>query len=284
MTTKAFTTESSLFKETFTKGAEIGLFISDSNPNSLSKEPLLHENVKSKATLSPKGKIKWIQNPEIFLESNRSILIFAYYPYQEQSHMNPTLIPIHISPTAKETPDYRYGRLSQGQKEVSNLSPIAKLSMKYALSLLSFELYLGYGINNEFKLASIQVGNLAGVNTLPFRGTMDIRTGVVTGIPSPYKATRLTLDKVSILHHTYAEEHAILIFPTNTPLEDKAIEFLFFINGKNHKYIPPRGTYWKKGYKYHYSFLFTGNEIKLIRVTTYIRVSRSIKNNQVIQN
>lgn len=277
MTTKAFTTESPLFKETFTEGAEIGLFISDCNLNSLSKGPLPYENVKSKATLLSDGNIKWIQSPEIFLESNRYILIFAYYPYQEQNHMNPTSIPIFISPTAKETPDYKYGKLSQGQKEVNNLSPIAKLSMKYALSLLSFELYIDYGINDKFKLTSIQVGNLAGRNTLRFRGTMNIMTGVVTGMPSSYGATQLTLEKAVILHHTYAEEHAILIIPTNASIKNKTIEFIFSINGKNYTYMPPEGTYWTKGNKYRYRFLFTGNEIKLIEATTSVRVPPPIK-------
>lgn len=277
MTTKVFTTGNPLFMETFKEGAEIGLFISDCNQGYTCKSALLHENVKSKATLSHSGNIKWIQSPEIYLESDRSILIFAYYPYQEQSHLNPALIPIIIPPSAKETPEYKYGRLSQGQKDVSGLSPLAKISMNYALSLLSFELYLGVGMNGEFKLMSIQVGNLAGGNTLRFRGTMDIMTGNINGKPSPYGATRLTLDTASVLHHSYSEEHSIRIIPTYSPVEDRAIEFHFTINERKYTYVLPKGTYWKKGHKYLYRFLFTGKEIKLIGVTTYTRIPRPHK-------
>lgn len=277
MTTKVFTTGNPLFMETFKEGAEIGLFISDCNQGNVYKGALLHENVKSKATLSSDGSVKWVQSPEVYLESDRSILIFAYYPYQEQSHLNPASIPIIIPPSANETPEYKYGRLSQGQKDVSGISPLAKISMKYALTLLSFELYLGVGMDGEFKLMSIQVGNLAGGNTLRFRGTMDIMTGKIKGKQSPYGATRFTLDKASVLHHSYSEEHSIRIIPTYSPVEDRAIEFHFTINERTYTYVLPKGTYWKKGHKYLYRFLFTGNEIKLIGVTTYIRVPHSHK-------
>lgn len=280
MTTKAFTTGSSLFTETCTEGAEIGLFITDGNQYSRNIGSFLYENVRSKATRTPGNKIEWIQDPEVFLLSKRPIIIFAYYPYLSQNPLNPTLIPICISPIAVETPDYKYGTLSQGQKEVSSLSPIAKVSMKYALSLISFEVYIMPELQSKFNLTSIQIGNVAGGNSLQLKGAMDVTTGMIKGIPSPYRATRLTIDTPSILHQKQAEEYSIRIIPTYIPLGSKSVEFLFTINGKTYRYALPKGVCWKKGYKYLYTFLFTGNEMILSGVTSHLWTPSTLKNSQ----
>ena len=177
MTTRSYTAGSSVFTEILPEGSEIGLFITYGNQDSLYKGASLYKNVKSKAVGSSKGSLKWKQTPQVFLRSNRPVMIYAYSPYKVQIPLDPTSIPIKISPIAAETPFYKYGRLSQGQKEVNRKSPLAKLSMNYALSLLSFEIYQDSNINGLFKLTSIQIGNRAGGNTLQYTGTMDIVTG-----------------------------------------------------------------------------------------------------------
>ena len=183
MTTRSYTAGSSVFTEILPEGSEIGLFITYGNQDSLYKGASLYKNVKSKAVGSSKGSLKWKQTPQVFLRSNRPVMIYAYSPYKVQIPLDPTSIPIKISPIAAETPFYKYGRLSQGQKEVNRKSPLAKLSMNYALSLLSFEIYQDSNINGLFKLTSIQIGNRAGGNTLQYTGTMDIVTGNIKGTP-----------------------------------------------------------------------------------------------------
>lgn len=171
------------------------------------------------------------------LRSNRPVMIYAYSPYKVQIPLDPTSIPIKISPIAAETPSYEYGRLSQGQKEVNRKSPLAKLSMNYALSLLSFEIYQDSDINGLFKLTSIQIGNRAGGNTLQYTGTMDIVTGNIKGTPGAYKATLLTIDPSVTLRHAKAEEQNIRIVPTYSPIREKEVEAIFTINGRTYKYI-----------------------------------------------
>ena len=133
MTTRSYTAGSSVFTEILPEGSEIGLFITYGNQDSLYKGASLYKNVKSKAVGSSKGSLKWKQTPQVFLRSNRPVMIYAYSPYKVQIPLDPTSIPIKISPIAAETPSYKYGRLSQGQKEVNRKSPLAKLSMNYAL-------------------------------------------------------------------------------------------------------------------------------------------------------
>ena len=231
MTTRSYTAGSSVFTEILPEGSEIGLFITYGNQDSLYKGASLYKNVKSKAVGSSKGSLKWKQTPQ-------------------------------VSPIAAEPPSYEYGRLSQGQKEVNRKSPLAKLSMNYALSLLSFEIYQDSNINGLFKLTSIQIGNRAGGNTLQYTGTMDIVTGNIKGTPGAYKATLLTIDPSVTLRHAKAEEQNIRIVPTYSPIREKEVEAIFTINGKTYKYIIPEGTCWNKGYKYSYKFYFDGKEIK----------------------
>ena len=234
MTTRSYTAGSSVFTEILPEGSEIGLFITYGNQDSLYKGASLYKNVKSKAVGSSKGSLKWKQTPQVFLRSNK------------------------------------YGRLSQGQKEVNRKSPLAKLSMNYALSLLSFEIYQDSDINGLFKLTSIQIGNRAGGNTLQYTGTMDIVTGNIKGTPGAYKATLLTIDPSVTLRHAKAEEQNIRIVPTYSPIREKEVEAIFTINGRTYKYIIPEGTCWNKGYKYSYKLYFDGKDIRLHDSVAYI--------------
>ena len=270
MTTRSYTAGSSVFTEILPEGSEIGLFITYGNQDSLYKGASLYKNVKSKAVGSSKGSLKWKQTPQVFLRSNRPVIIYAYSPYKVQIPLDPTSIPIKISPIAAETPSYKYGRLSQGQKEVNRKSPLAKLSMNYALSLLSFEKYQDSNINGLFKLTSIQIGNRAGGNTLQYTGTMDIVTGNIKGTPGAYKATLLTIDPSVTLRHAKAEEQNIRIVPTYSPIREKEVEAIFTINGRTYKYIIPEGTCWNKGYKYSYKLYFDGKDIRLHDSVAYI--------------
>ncbi len=133
----------------------------------LYKGASLYKNVKSKAVGSSIGSLKWKQTPQVFLRSNRPVMIYAYSPYKVQIPLDPTSIPIKISPIAAETPPFiNMGGSRKVKKRVNRKSPLAKLSMNYALSLLSFEIYQDSNINGLFKLTSIQIGNRAGGNTL----------------------------------------------------------------------------------------------------------------------
>ena len=222
MTTRSYTAGSSVFTEILPEGSEIGLFITYGNQDSLYKGASLYKNVKSKAVGSSKGSLKWKQTPQVFLRSNRPVMIYAYSPYKVQIPLDPTSIPIKISPIAAEPPLMNMGG-SLRPKEVNRKSPLAKLSMNYALSLLSFEIYQDSDINGLFKLTSIQIGNRAGGNTLQYTGTMDIVTGNIKGTPGAYKATLLTIDPSVTLRHAKAEEQNIRIVPTYSPIREKKL-------------------------------------------------------------
>ena len=98
------------------EGSEIGLFITYGNQDSLYKGASLYKNVKSKAVGSSKGSLKWKQTPQVFLRSNRPVMIYAYSPYKVQIPLDPTSIPIKISPIAAETPPYEYGSSRKAKK------------------------------------------------------------------------------------------------------------------------------------------------------------------------
>ena len=104
MTTRSYTAGSSVFTEILPEGSEIGLFITYGNQDSLYKGASLYKNVKSKAVGSSKGSLKWKQTPQVFLRSNRPVMIYAYSPYKVQIPLDPTSIPNKISPIAAETP------------------------------------------------------------------------------------------------------------------------------------------------------------------------------------
>ena len=94
----SYTAGSSVFTEILPEGSEIGLFITYGNQDSLYKGASLYKNVKSKAVGSSKGSLKWKQTPQVFLRSNRPVMIYAYSPYKVQIPLDPTSIPIKISP------------------------------------------------------------------------------------------------------------------------------------------------------------------------------------------
>ena len=94
MTTRSYTAGSSVFTEILPEGSEIGLFITYGNQDSLYKGASLYKNVKSKAVGSSKGSLKWKQTPQVFLRSNRPVMIYAYSPYKVQIPLDPTSIQI----------------------------------------------------------------------------------------------------------------------------------------------------------------------------------------------
>lgn len=97
MTTRSYTAGSSVFTEILPEGSEIGLFITYGNQDSLYKGASLYKNVKSKAVGSSKGSLKWKQTPQVFLRSNRPVMIYAYSPYKVQIPLDPTSIPIKVT-------------------------------------------------------------------------------------------------------------------------------------------------------------------------------------------
>lgn len=119
MTTWSYTAGSSVFTEILPEGSEIGLFITYGNQDSLYKGASLYKNVKSKAVGSSKGSLKWKQTPQVFLRSNRPVMIYAYSPYKVQIPLDPTSIPIKISPIAAETPFYKMGGSRKVKKRLT---------------------------------------------------------------------------------------------------------------------------------------------------------------------
>lgn len=72
----------------------LGLQITSGTVDDLYNGISTYKKVKSKAVGSSKGSLKWKQTPQVFLRSNRPVMIYAYSPYKVQIPLDPTSIPI----------------------------------------------------------------------------------------------------------------------------------------------------------------------------------------------
>lgn len=261
--TRTLTSQTPDFIQAFTEGSVIGLHITNGEIGQLYNELPDYKNTKAKA-VSTDGRIRWQQTPEISLGSNPAT-VYAYYPYQPQVNLDPTQIPVSVSPDATQTPDYMYGTHAIGQKKVNSISPIVCLSMNHALSLISFQLKQDKQVAGPTTLTAVQLGNKAGGTTLPGRGTLNIRTGRITSTVGINATTRLETHKT--LSCSFCNDMHIKVIPTSRAIQYGEVEALFIIDGKRYKYIIPSGTEWKKGHRYLYKLVFDGTTLRSSQVT-----------------
>ena len=255
--TQTWNTEYPYFKEIFTKGATIGLYILPENTNNIHT----YKNRYAKAHLI-KNQLTWSKYPEIYLYKE-AVKVYAYYPYQSQININPQNIPIYIPSDASQTKDYMCGTQAHGQRKTNKYSPIALLHMKHTLSLLNIQIRLTPEVKNSHHLKAIQIGNKFGGTALSFKGSLNIQTGDIhrkTGINT---STRLNIKPSYPLNMDSNQSFNVMVIPTSQIKIEGDIEFIFFINEKRYKYLIPAQTKWEKGIKYSYDFLFDGHKITL---------------------
>lgn len=261
ISTRTFTGYPLKRKEIYSPEDKIGIYLCDRSVTFVFPDALRYKNLKANAIKDSHGNLCWHIDPPIYLDSS-PVRLYAYSPYQPVSSFPPALIPLSIAFDAARTPDYRYGSLTSGHRQVNYLSPIAQLSMKRILVSLSFRIRTEKKAGNNVYLEAIQVGNKAGGTLWHRKALLDIRTGHLTTVPSSSGATRLTLGKVA-LTPTASSEYEIRVFPLSRPAEAEEIEFRFTINHRTYTCFLPPNTCWERGYKYVYEIIFNGEHLSL---------------------
>lgn len=262
LTTHVFSAFPVSCEENFREGAEMGLFITSSNPDMSGKRDFKFKNVVARAVRKGRPTLEWICTPCVTL-SSEPVHLYAYYPHHPQRPVDPTMIPIRLSADARRTPDYRYGTLTKGHKRVCSGSPVAMVSMKPALAILSLEVYADKKLNKFPHLHKIQVSNKPGCTAFCQQGVLNLLTGEIQPIPSATGATALKVSTPTQLDTTFSPRHELKVLPVDHPVKQGEIEILFTLNNQTYRYPIPAHTRWKKGYRYIYKFVFTGDCIRL---------------------
>lgn len=278
ITTRILSTESLSFVQEFTKGSVIGIHVTHGNAGDLYKNDIRYKNIRVEAASITNRRIDWQQTPITYLNTQPAT-IYAYYPYQSQTNFNPASIPVHISPDAHATNDYMYGTHARGQKAVNNVSPTILLTMKHALSLITFRVSLARGTVGTFTLSAVQLGNKAGCNTLFSKGTMDITSGVVIRETDTNGSTLLTLNDPVVLDTQSVSPLQLMVIPTDKPIGEGEVEALFTINSSTYKFTIPTKTSWDKGQRYMYHLCFNGKSLHLNKVSISTWIPENKENN-----
>lgn len=262
ITTCVFSFKSSTFKETFTSGSSMGVYILPDETDPSRTARCQYKNIRAQAIRQTDRSIRWECDSAIRLCS-RPIRVFAYYPYRPTASRDTASVPVRISADARFTPDFRFGTITRGHKPVNQYSPVAMLSLKHGLALLSFRVCTETDFTGNFLLESIQVGNCAGSGRFCQRGKVNIVNGEIEGVSDAPGATLLPLRPAKKLTSDPGNSLKIRVLPLSEPLGKKEIEVIFRINGRSYYYHFPPGTEWKNGYEYLYSFSFDGQHIRL---------------------
>lgn len=262
LTTRVFSPFPVSSDETFEEGAEMGLFITSSNPDTSGKSEVRFKNVLARAIPKDRSRPEWICTPCVTL-SSEPVLLYAYSPYQPHLSVHPTAIPIRLSADARRTPNYLYGTLAKGHKRICSGSPVALVSMKPALATLSVEVYADKKLTEFPSLHKIQISNQPGGTAFCQQGLLNLLTGEIRPIPTGTGATALKMSTPTRLDTLFAQRHELKVLPMHRPIKQGEIEILFSLNNQTYRYPLPANTCWEKGCRYAYRFVFTGDRIRL---------------------
>lgn len=262
LTTHVFSLFPALPEEVFGEGAEIGLFITSTHPDTLGRKEIRFKNVFARAILKGRSTPEWICTPCVAL-SSEPVLLYAYSPYQPHVSVHPTAVPIRLSTDARRTPDYLYGSLTKGHKRICSGSPLAMVSMKPALATLSVEVYADKKLTKFPSLHKIQVSNQPGCAVFCQQGSLNLLTGEIRSISSGTGVTALKMSTPTRLDPVFSQRHELKVLPLHRPIKQGEIEILFTLNNQTYRYPVPANTCWEKGCKYVYRFVFTGDRIRL---------------------
>lgn len=246
----------------FPENAEIGVFVLPSASENTASSSFSIPQVRAKAFPAAHQRIEWKCTPAVSLSSD-AVRVYAYHPYQPTSSIHPRAIPIHISTDAGQTPDYKHGTLPPGHKRITSSSSLAMISWKSVLPVVSFEIYAGCHTLAPTYLKAIQIRNQAGGNAFCQRGFLDGISGEITPFFAVPGATFLRMSAPTPLRKSESSRYEFRVMPLDPVRTDGEIEFVFSIDEKTYTYAVPARTSWKKGYRYFYRFVFTGDEVHL---------------------
>lgn len=262
ISTCIFSFKSSTFKETFTSGSSMGVFVLPCRPGTSALSRCQYKNIRATAIRQTDRRLRWKCEPGI-LVGEHPLRVYAYYPYRPTASRDTASIPLRISANARLTPDFRFGTLTRGHKPINRQSPVAVLGMHHALAQLSFQLTLKNDSGVPRYLESIQVGNCPGSTRFCQRARLNIADGTISGFPETTGATILNFRPAKKLEVKSAEHFPIRVIPLSEPLRQREIEVIFRIDQQSYRYRFPVGTLWKSGYEYAYYFSFDGRRVCL---------------------
>lgn len=262
ISTCIFSFKSSTFKETFSSGSSMGVFVLPDQTGTTALHRCQYKNIRATAFRKTDHSLRWECEPDILL-GEHPIRVYAYYPYRPTASRDTASIPLRISANARLTPDFRFGTLTRGHKPINRQSPVAVLCMNHALAQLCFRLTLKNDSGVPRNLESIQVGNCPGSTRFCQRGQLNIADGSISGFPETPGATILSFRPAKKLEVKPAEHFHIRVIPLSEPLQKSEIEVIFRIDQRSYRYRFPVGTLWESGYEYAYYFSFDGRRIHL---------------------
>ena len=188
---------------------------------------------------------EWNISPAVVIPGNiTSMYLFAAYPYVD--NVDPAAYPINLDQQA----DVMY---SGGGTAVSHQSSRARLRMKHALAMMSFDIdastYSGAGALTGIVLDGEEVYS---------QGTMDISNGKIT----PTKQGQVTSSEKFDLKNSLAGTANFWIIPFSVT-ENVVATIVFTIDGKQYKVnVPPAKMV--TGFQYQFHLILTDNGLVIM--------------------
>lgn len=190
----------------------------------------------------------WNLSPSVSLSATPAY-VFGYYPYVS-SVSNGAALPVSV---AAQT-DYLYAGAAQS---ASSNSPTVALSMKHALTMLSFNIkksgYIGAG-----NLTSVQLRNKTDQSKWASEGTLNIATGEISN--TAYDPYTLTCNKAILAGGWTSDLPAIMAIPFVTGAVSE-VEVEFTVDGKAYVISLPNSVAFGPGSKYILSLTITSGSM-----------------------
>lgn len=188
----------------------------------------------------------WTMTPEVKLSEGKNAFIYAVAPY-DASYTDPSAIPVDIA----DQIDLLY---SGSYVPVSYTTHNAKLTMKHALSLASFNIS-AQGYSGNGSLTSMSISG----DKVYTKGTMSVDNGKIAGTAKD--ACTLTLDKKITSAGWTSELPQLWQIPFSTKV-DKAV-LTVVIDGKTYETAFPE-VEMKSGFQYVFRLVLTDYGLEFI--------------------
>lgn len=266
LATRSFSLHSFRWEEAFEENSMLSVYVISEHPDTMCQRFTSCRRVKAKAVRQTNGRIEWKTTEAVGLDT-RPVRIYACYPYQPAGMASPASLRLRISPLARLTPDYRYGRLPKGHKPVCDACPYALIATEHLLSRLSFHLETDEKAIGNLCLEEIQVGNCPGQKAFCQEAVLDVLSGRLTTSPAYPGATVSVPHQPIRISGSPTPVGTVRVLPTAVPLQAGEIEIRCTISGKKYRYAFPAGTIWRKGCEYRYHFRLTGRRLSLLKTT-----------------
>lgn len=228
--------------------------------------------------------------------TNAEATIYAYYPTDDKHNITNLTIPVTLLEGTDATTitavnnvtgtsiaaatgevDCMYAMPVLKVTNKSNQTKGVELTMKHALSMVSFRVYKAADYEGTGKLTKIVLKNVDAGTTLSKGAspTMNIKTGVITeGTPTAATYTRTIKDGYTLEDTAAgagAKKFSIMVLPISTSIGNDKIQATFTIDGAEYtvKLTAPSDNSgaWPAGKNHLYTVKLSGTELSLGTIT-----------------